>query len=346
MIVRGSGSTLWDSRRPGVPRRDGRSLVRQRRVRQAGAGRGDRAPDRAPLLLPRLLVDGHGGARAAGRARARLHARAHVEGVLRVERLGRQRHPGEARLVLQQRARPTREEEARLAGPRVPRRDGALRRAHGPGQPPRGIRPPAPDDPARAGAPPALGGDRGNVGRRVRAVPRGRPRAADPPRRPRHRRGLHRRAAPGGRRRARPSPGLLPRDPGGASPPRRPADRRRGGLRLRTPRLLVRERALRDRAGPDHRREGFDLRLHPALGLPRLRARLERRRRCVEGRLRARLHVHRPSRRCGRGDGEPRHHRARRARRPGGGARRKAQRAPPRGVRRPPARRRGPRDRV
>ena len=92
--------------------------------------------------------------------------------------------------------------------------------------------------------------------------------------------------------------------------------------------------------------KGLDLRLRPALGLPRLRARLERRRRRVEGRLRARLHVHRPSRRGGRGAGEPRHHRARRARRAGGGARREAQRAPPRGVRRPPARRRGPRHRV
>ena len=40
----------------------------------------------------------------------------HVEGVLRVERLGRERHAGEARLVLQQRPRPAREEEARLAG--------------------------------------------------------------------------------------------------------------------------------------------------------------------------------------------------------------------------------------
>ena len=48
--------------------------------------------------------------------------RADVEGLLRQQRLGRERHPGQARLVLQQRPRPAREEEDHLARPRLPRR--------------------------------------------------------------------------------------------------------------------------------------------------------------------------------------------------------------------------------
>ena len=108
---------------------------------------------------------------------------------------------------------------------------------------------------------------------------------------------------------------------------------------------LVRQRAVRDRARPDHGRQGPDLRLLPALGLHRLRARLARsRRRLGERPVRPRLHLLGPSAR-GRGrDDEPRPDRERRARRAGGGAGRAAARAAPRGVRRSSARRRGARD--
>ena len=94
--------------------------------------------------------------------------------------------------------------------------------------------------------------------------------AADPRRRPGHGRGVHRRADSGRGRRARAAGRLLREGPAGPAPLRRPADRRRGDHRLRTARNLVRERGVRDRARPDHRREGHDLRLRAALGLHRL----------------------------------------------------------------------------
>ena len=69
------------------------------------------AARRAARLLPRVLVDGNGHAGTARRAADRAGAAGDVEGVLRLHRLRRERHPGEARLVLQQRARPAGEEE-------------------------------------------------------------------------------------------------------------------------------------------------------------------------------------------------------------------------------------------
>ena len=64
-----------------------------------------------------------------GRAADRAHARAHVQGVLQQLGLRGQRHRGEARLVLQQRARPPPEEEDHLAAARLSRHHGGERRA-------------------------------------------------------------------------------------------------------------------------------------------------------------------------------------------------------------------------
>ena len=170
MIVRGSGCTLWDTPRQRVPGRDGRPLVRQRRLRPPRDRRGGRRPDRAPLLLPRVLVDGDRHPGAARRARHRPRAGADGEGVLRQQRLGRQRHLRQAHLVLQERAR---------AGPRRRSCSPATRGYHGVtvlssgltglDGPPRRLRPAAADDPPHPGAAPAVGGGAGYERRRVRA---------------------------------------------------------------------------------------------------------------------------------------------------------------------------------
>src|SRR5205823_2913430 len=71
----------------------------------------------------------------------------------------------------------------------------------------------------------------------------------DPRARARQRRGLHRRADPGCRRRHHPAAGLLGGDPADLRQVRAAADRRRGDLRLRAYRPLVRQRAVRHQAG-------------------------------------------------------------------------------------------------
>ncbi len=81
-------------------------------------------------------------------------------------------------------------------------------------------------------------------------------------RRPRHGRGLRRRAdrrCHAGRR--GPTRRLLAGDRGGLPPPRGPADRRRGDDRVRADRALVRARPLGRAAGPARRGQGGDQRL-------------------------------------------------------------------------------------
>ena len=201
-------------------------------------------------------------------------------------------------------------------------------------------------DPARPRAAPPVGGparrDRGRLQRAARRRARG----ADRRRGSGDRGGVHRRADPGGRRRDPAAGGLLRGDPGRAAQARRAADRRRGRLRVRAARHLVRQPAVRPGAGPHDRREGHHLRVRPALGVSGLRARLARAGgRHQRSRLRPRLHVQRPSAGRGRSDGQPRHHRARRPRGPGRRTRRPAPGRVARGVRGPPARGRGPRRR-
>ena len=118
MIVRGAGCVLWDSDdRAYLDAMAGLWCV------NVGYGRPEiaealRDADRAAVVLPRVLVDGDRGAGAARRAGDREwrgDSGSDVEGLLRQQRLRRERHAGEARLVLQQRARPPGEEEDHLA---------------------------------------------------------------------------------------------------------------------------------------------------------------------------------------------------------------------------------------
>ena len=83
----------------------------------------------------------------------------------------------------------------------------------------------------------------------------------DPRARARERRRVHRRAGAGCRRRDHPARQLLARDPADLPQVRHPAGHRRGDLRLRPARQLVRRPAFRRRARPDADRQG------PVLGL-------------------------------------------------------------------------------
>ena len=88
--------------------------------------------------------------------------------------------------------------------------------------------------------------------------------AEDPGGRRRQGGGLHRRAGAGRRRRDRAARKLLARDPAHLRQVRHPAGQRRGHLRLRPHRPLVRLRALRLQARPDDLRQGRDQRLRAA----------------------------------------------------------------------------------
>ncbi len=131
--------------------------------------------------------------------------------------------------------------------------------------------------------------DRGAVHR----VPARRPRAGDPRGRPRDRGdGDHGAGAELGRR-VHAARRLLPGRAGDLRPVRDPALRRRGDHRLRPPRRLVRLRALRHPARPDHVREGALLGVRGDRRRDRLRPRL----RAVPrrgGDVHARHHLRRP----------------------------------------------------
>ena len=144
----------------------------------------------------------------------------------------------------------------------------------------------------------------------------------------RPRRGVHRRADD---RRGRRDPGrrgLLARGRADLPRARRPPRGGRGDLRLRPARPLVRLRALRLHPRPDDLREGHQLGLRAARRRrrrrPGARAVLARGR----GALRPRRHVLGPPGRVRRGPRQPRHPRARAARRARGDARAHARAAP------------------
>ena len=162
-------------------------------------------------------------------------------GLLPVERVRGERHPGQVRLVLQQRARPAGEEEDHQPGQGLPRRHHRRGLADRAAQQPPRLRPAG----RRASATPR----RRTSGRAPRpararrafaAPPRRRARGADRGRGPGHRRRLHRRAGDGRRRRHRAARGLLPGDRRGLPQARRADDLRRGDLRLRPHRRVVR----------------------------------------------------------------------------------------------------------
>ena len=232
------------------------------------------AQAKQPGLLPRLCRAWHGCLDPARQDDHRPGPPGHVAGLFRPVRLGRQRDEHQADLVLQQRARPAGEEEDHLALARLSR-VGRHDRVPDRTRPfPQRLRPAAPTRPAHRGAllfPPRRPLDeRGAILQALRRPARG----DDPRRRAGYRRRLHRRADTGHRRHRAAAGRLLADDPGRAQEVRHPARRRRGGDGLRKARHDVRLGPLRHRAGPDHHRQGTDLRLRAAVGRHR------RRRRC------------------------------------------------------------------
>ena len=273
MIVRGSGSTVYDDEGRALHRRDGRALVRQRRLRAPGDRRRAARADAASALLPLVLVDGdrHAGAArgATDRDRARRRCRrcssapaaptpttprSSSSGSTTTCSAGRRRRRSSRGGVATTACRIASAQPHRL------RRDARRLRpadrrhhAHDPARTACGRQQPGRATPISSPAwPPSSSADRG--------------------RGPGDGGGVHRRAGPGRRRRDRPARGLLPGDPGGAAQARRAADRRRGRLRVRPPGHLVRQRGARHRARPDDRRQGHHLGLLPAVRLHRVRA--------------------------------------------------------------------------
>ena len=91
----------------------GRALVHRARLRQRGIGRGRRRADAQALLRTSVhRPQPRSGDRACRKAQ-RDRAGADLEGVLLQFRLGGKRHPDQARVVSQQRARPAAEEKDR-----------------------------------------------------------------------------------------------------------------------------------------------------------------------------------------------------------------------------------------
>ena len=111
-------------RRQALHRRHGGAVVHRARLRQRGAGRGRGGADAQALLRPSVhRQEPRPGHRACGETE-RDRAGADLKGVLLQFRIGGQRHPGQAGLVSQQRARPAEQKENHQP------REGLSRRHH------------------------------------------------------------------------------------------------------------------------------------------------------------------------------------------------------------------------
>ena len=145
---------LWQERRgeglrppgQGLYRCRGGALVRQYRLRadQAcrGRGRGNVAHRLLPHLRRRLQRAPDQARREAALAAPRARGLPpYRQGVLRALRLGRERHAVQAGPLLQQPARPAREEEDHLAPRRLSRRHRRGWQPHGHSALPQGLRP-------------------------------------------------------------------------------------------------------------------------------------------------------------------------------------------------------------
>ncbi len=220
-------------------------MVHGARLRQRRAGRSRRRADAQAVVRPSVhRAQPRSGDRACRKAEGD-RAGAGLQSVLLQFRLGGERHPGQARLVSQQRARPAAEEENRQPHEGLSRRYRGRRVVdRAAGQPPR-------FRPAAAG----LLACRLSASLPVRAERRERGGLRDPARRrtrrahrrggSRHRRRLHRRAGDGRRRRDRAAKDLFREDHAGLPQVRRVHDQRRGDLRLRPARHDIRLREAR-----------------------------------------------------------------------------------------------------
>ena len=238
--------------RQALPRRIRQPLVLQYRSRAYGDRRRGRRADEAARGVVDLRQLRHTSrARARGRARGALVARRR-EDLPHLRRRRRDRYGGEARAHVLAGARAAGPPSHRQSHQRVSRDDGLrnLDRWHRGRQD--GLRP------ARAEH---LAGRVGLAGGACRGARADRPRTGC---------GLLLRARDRCRRRLPATPGVHRTH--GRDLPRcgRALRLRLGDLRLRTARHVVRLRALRDRAGSRHVREGRDQRLPPARGRGRL----------------------------------------------------------------------------
>ena len=204
VITRAAGQPYLGQRRQPHPRRHGRPVVRQYRLWPQGAGRGRLPADAGPRLLQLLLQDHAPGRRRACGAHRRGRSAAHEPGVLHRLGLGIERHrpaPGPPLLG--------RDGPARAADGDQPL-ERLSRQHHGRRQPRRheaDARPRRPADPGHRPHPPALLVRRGPRPGQGCVRPGLRPCAGgeDPGARARERRGVHRRAGPGSRRRDHPA---------------------------------------------------------------------------------------------------------------------------------------------
>ena len=211
VIERGKGVYVYDTQGARLYRRDVRPVVRRPRLRRRGDDRGRNRAAAHPALLPSVRRQGHGTVDRARREAQGDRAGPDLESVLHLVGIGGQRHPGEVRLVHEQRARPAEKEEDHLAHQGLSRRDDhggladrAALQSHrlGPaGRPRAAYRLPA-LLPLRQGR-----RERGRFPGAHRAVA-ARPHRA---RGARHHRRLHRRAGDGRRRRHHPAGRLLSR---------------------------------------------------------------------------------------------------------------------------------------
>ncbi|KGS05658.1 putative adenosylmethionine-8-amino-7-oxononanoate aminotransferase [Burkholderia sp. ABCPW 111] len=284
-------------------RRDGRALVRERRLRARGADRGRQPAAARTAVLQHVLQDHAPADHRAVRA-ARPDRAAVVQPLLLLQqRLRGQRYGAARRASVLAHAEPPAKEVRDLAQKRLSRLDdrGRDARRHG-----LHARADAVEGRAHRAHRSALllrrSERRANAGG-VRARARAAARGEDSRARRGQRRGVHRRAVPGRGRRDLPAVDVLARDRANLPQVRRAARRRRGDRRIRAHRRMVRASALRLRAGSDDAREGADERLRAdgrgrAVGPDRRRADRARR-------VQSRDDVLRASGRGGGGGGEP-----------------------------------------
>ncbi|CAA9307081.1 MAG: Aminotransferase, class III, partial [uncultured Microvirga sp.] len=260
----GRGRVGLRHRGQALHRGHGRAVVHGARLFERGADRGGRRADAQAALHASVLGPQPRPGDRAGRKAEGDRSGPNLKSVLHGVGLGGERHAGEARLVHEQRARPTAEEEDHCASEGLSRGHGRGRLPHRPAGEPHRFRPadrqhpphllPAPLPLRRARR------ERDGLLRPTRSGTRGN----DPAGRARHGRGLHRRTGDGGGRRDHAAGRLFSGHSGRVRPLRHAVHRRRGDLRFRAARRHVRL------GGPEHPprhdllRQGGDLRLSAA----------------------------------------------------------------------------------
>ena len=118
------GRARLRQQRQALHRRPGRAVVHRTRLRQRRADRGGARADVAAVVLASVRRAQPRAGHRAGREAKGHCAVPDLQGVLHLFGLGGQRHAGQARLVLQQRARPAEAQEDHRPHARLSRHDG------------------------------------------------------------------------------------------------------------------------------------------------------------------------------------------------------------------------------